>query len=201
MKRTVRFFTETLTVYVLTIGAIGYAIYPAPIFSRLSPTVQAKSSELQIAVEQIPQSKVNLVSGKPVRVTVPDYAIDLPVDDGYYNESNGSWTLSDTHAQYAMMTTLANNISGNTLVYGHGTDAVFGKLGANTPAVGTAAYIYTNNGHVFMYKFIDARSLTPNDVSVLTEQNSPATLTLQTCTGVFSEWRTMFRFQFVGIAE
>lgn len=196
MRQTVRFFSSIATVYILTIGVIGYALYPAPIFSAPSPSAYAKSPVVEKTAQQATKPKHTVISGKPVRVTVPDYGIDLPVDEGHYNEADGSWTLSDNHAHYAMMTTLANNTSGNTLVYGHGTDAVFGKLGAKTPPAGTIAEIYTDNNHVFTYTFTDVRNLTPNDVFVLSEQSTKPTLTLQTCTGVFSEWRTVFRFEF-----
>lgn len=196
MKQTVRFFSSVVTVYILTIGVIGYALYPAPIFSALNPSAYASSPKQEKIAQQYLKPKHTLISGKPIRVTVPDYGIDLPIDEGHYNETDGSWTLSETHAQYAMMTTLANNTSGNTLIYGHGTDAVFGKLGAKTPGVGTIAEIYTDNNHVFTYTFTDVRNLTPNDVYVLSEQSAKPTLTLQTCTGVFSEWRTLFRFEF-----
>jgi LPXTG-site transpeptidase (sortase) family protein len=196
MRQTVRFFSSVATVYILTIGVIGYALYPAPIFGSFSSPAYAKSPAVEKVVQQATQPKHSTISGKPIRVTVPDYGIDLPVDEGHYNEADSSWTLSNDHANYAMMTTLANNTSGNTLIYGHGTDAIFGKLGAKTPPTGTVAEIYTDNNHVFTYTFTDVRNLTPNDVYVLSEQSAKPTLTLQTCTGVFSEWRTMFRFEF-----
>ncbi len=200
MRQTVRFIASTVTVYLLIIGALGYALYPAPIFGAASPVAHA---EPVAPIEKVAQDQPSrsLIAGKPIRITIPDYGVDLPVDEGYYNDRDGSWTLSQTHAQYAMMTTLANNLSGNTLIYGHGTNAVFGKLGAKTPPLGTLVEIYTDNGHVFTYTFADARNLTPNDTSVLNEQSTPPTLTIQTCTGVFSEWRTMFRFQFKEIVQ
>lgn len=192
MKQAVRFVTSTASVYIATVGVMGYVIYPAPTFDReQSSHITANTQPLSLPEKQ---PEVSLIAGKPVRIVVPDYGIDLPVDEGHYNEADGSWTLSEAHAQYAMMTALANNLSGNTLIYGHGTDAVFGKLSSPRPAVGTIAEVYTDNNHVFRYAFTDSRDLTPTDTSVLDETNTPATLTIQTCTGMFSEWRTMFRF-------
>lgn len=196
--KTVRFALSTATVYLLTIGVIGYALYPTPIFHTSQP-VHAASASINVARTRPPA--FTIITGKPVRLTVPEYGIDLPVDEGHYDESDGSWTLGDDHAYYALMTTPSNNFAGNTLIYGHGTDAVFGKLGARTPQPGTIAEVYTDNNHIFIYSFTDSRSVTPNDTSVLREAGGRATLTLQTCTGVFSEWRTMFRFEFKELVQ
>ncbi|MNH26302.1 Sortase family protein [compost metagenome] len=130
---------------------------------------------------------------------ITDSNIDLPINEGFYNEADGSWTLSDFHLQYAMMTMLANNHSGNTFVYGHATDQVLGPLVQNPPAVGSLAQIYTDNGHVFTYAFQSSRTLTPNDTSIFS-YSGPPILTVQTCTGSISEWRTMFTFTFLKVS-
>lgn len=136
-----------------------------------------------------------LVSGKPVRIVIAASNIDLPIDEGYYSPEDGSWTLSSDHAQYAMMTTLANNASGNTFIYGHGTDQVFAKLATSPPAAGSQAIIYTDNGHILSYTFDASRDLAPDDTSVF-DYEGPSILTIQTCSGAVSEWRTMYQFSF-----
>jgi Sortase domain len=202
MGQAIRFTISSIAVYALTVGVIGYALSPITPFlhvhDRTSVSRQAISQQT-LPIQ--PRSDFSYLSGIPVRIVIPDYAIDLPIDAGYYNAADGSWTLSPEHAQYAMMTSPANNLAGNTLVYGHGTDAVFGKLGARTPVPGAIAEIYTGDTHAFRYAFVDARDLTPSDTSVLEEGGTPATLTVQTCTGLFSEWRTMFRFQFKEVIQ
>jgi sortase (surface protein transpeptidase) len=190
----IRYVSAVATVYIMTIGIIGYALSPALLPST---TVYADTKKSEQLPHKPATPRFVVVSGKPVRVTIPDYGIDLPVDEGFYNPADGSWTLSETHAQFAMISVLANNFGGNTFVYGHGTDAVFGKIGTAPPPVGTVAKIYTDNNHVFVYTLKDVRNLTPNDTSVLDNVSvGPPTLTIQTCTGTFSEWRTMFRFGF-----
>jgi hypothetical protein len=190
----IRYISTVVTVYISTVGVIGYALSPT-ILPNTTVYADTKKSE------QLPHKPVTsrfvVVSGKPVRIAIPDYGIDLPVDEGFYNPNDGSWTLSETHAQFAMISVLANNFGGNTFIYGHGTDAVFGKIGTSSPPAGTVAKIYTDNNHIFVYTLKDVRSLTPNDTSVLDNISAgPPTLTIQTCTGTFSEWRTMFRFSF-----
>lgn len=193
MFRRVRFIGSVSLLYLLTIGIIGYGLQPSQLFF-----VPVHAGEKKQQRPNVPaKPRFVLVSGKPVRITVPDYQIDLPVDEGFYNSADGSWTLTDTHAQFAMISTVANNLAGNTFIYGHGTDAVFGKLGSLTPLPGTIARVYTDTNQVFTYRFKEAHSLTPNDTSVFNDiAKGQPRLTIQTCTGSLSEWRTMFTFTF-----
>jgi LPXTG-site transpeptidase (sortase) family protein len=187
----VRFCFNVAALYALTIGG-GWLLIQPP--GRSTPITNAVSTS---AVRQKPQApKVVAITGKPVQITIPDSHIDLAVDEGYYDTSTASWTLSDTHAQYAMMTTPANNLAGNTFIYGHGTNAVFGTLNDQAPIANTQALIATDNHHVFSYRFQSSRKLTPNDISALDPYDGPPILTIQTCTGSLSEWRTMFVFRF-----
>lgn len=191
MLRRLRLIGGATLLYLFTIGTIGYSLQP----SRLPSAPDYARASTQSNVTPV-SPRVTLVSGTPIRITVPDYHIDLPVDLGTYTV-DGSWTLSDTRAQFAAISAPANNGGGNTFIYGHGTDAVFGKLGNQTPAPGTIAHVFTDNNKRFTYRFSDARNLTANDTWIFDDVASgSARLTLQTCTGSFSEWRTMFTFTF-----
>jgi hypothetical protein len=192
----VRFYLGTAMLYASTLS-FGWYILQSP---QQVAAMSSGSAIHDTAPTLQTTFKLKLIMGKPVRIVIPDSGIDLPVDQGDYNPNDGSWTLSTERAQYAMNSTLANNSMGNTLVYGHGTDAVFGKLGATAPAVGAEALIYTDNGHIFSYSFQSARDLTPADTSLFDYQG-PAILTVQTCTGYFSEWRTMFQFGFNKVVQ
>lgn len=183
--------------YLGTIGLIGYAAVsaytPRPIALAKEPITTNEPQKIE-PVKAAPPAFIP-ISGKPVRLIIPGSSIDLPIDEGFYNEADGSWTLSDSRLQYAMMTMLANNHSGNTFIYGHATDQVLGTLAKQPPAVGAHAQIYTDNGHIFTYLFESSRSLTPDDTSIF-NYSGPPILTVQTCTGSVSEWRTMFTFAF-----
>lgn len=193
MIQSIRLVITCGVLYALSVVSIGYLV-------QKSQPISTATHAATLAKNQIPNKPVQprfvLVSGKPIRIVIPSYGIDLSVDEGYYDPQSSEWTLSDTHAQFAMMTALANNASGNTFIYGHGTDAVFGKIGENHPPVGAQALIYTDNGHVLSYVFSKAQDMTPNDTSIFSQEGGPSRLTIQTCTGVFSEWRTMFQFDF-----
>ncbi len=141
-----------------------------------------------------------VVSGLPVRLIIPGSAIDIPVDRGYYQASTDSWTLSGYRAQFAMTSTLANNIEGNTFIYGHNNDFVFGALRHYTPKIGAIALVITNNNHEFEYDFMRSFSLAPYDTSVINSSGAPI-LTIQTCTGSLNQWRTMYQFNFIKVVS
>lgn len=141
-----------------------------------------------------------VVSGLPVRLIIPGSAIDIPVDRGYYQASTDSWTLSGYRAQFAMTSTLPNNIEGNTFIYGHNNDFVFGSLRHYTPKIGAEALVFTTNDHEFEYDFVKSFSLAPYETNVI-NSNGPPMLTIQTCTGSLNQWRTMYQFNFIKVVS
>lgn len=194
MRQKLQLISSVAGLYIATIGTVGYLALPAPSPARAV-------SKISSSPPKPASPRFVVVSGKPVRIVIPDSNIDLPIDEGIYAEDD-SWTLSDTHAQFAVMSALANNHAGNTFIYGHGTDEVFGRIGNKTPAAGTLARIYTDNGNVFSYRFEESHNLTPDETDLLSDTKSGAPrLTLQTCTGVWSEWRTIFVFAFEKVEE
>lgn len=192
-----RYYSSVSTIYLLTLLFAFYAFSPLLEPNGSRNAVLAKS--IQTPYIPIP-AHVALVAGRPVRIVIPNSGIDLPVDQGYYNSSDQSWTLSGYHAQFAMISTLANNVAGSTFIYGHNNNHVFGALRHVTPLSGAQALLYTDNGHIFIYKFHASYSLAPDDTSVLSYQGQPV-LTIQTCTGSLNEWRTMYRFDFVKVTS
>lgn len=138
--------------------------------------------------------QVNPIAGKPARIEVPSLGIDLQVINGYYNSGDQSWTLTNDKAQYATMTPQANNISGNTFIYAHRLPGVFANLANIKP--GEMVKIHTENGHMFEYTFRSAYETSPTDSSLFQYQGPPI-LTLQTCSGLWDQNRTLFTFDLV----
>jgi hypothetical protein len=193
MLQKFRFVSSIAAIYILTIGTICTMLYSSHLFGTPVWAITKPVITYHKPIKLPPQ----VISGKPIRIVITSSGIDLPLDDGSYDSAAGTWTLSDTHAQFAMMTAVANNHAGTTFIYGHGTDAVFGKIGSNHPAAGTIAQVYTDNNHVFSYTLQTVRDMQPTDTSILADTSSgPPQLVVQTCTGIFSEWRTMFIFSF-----
>lgn len=140
------------------------------------------------------------LSGRPVRLVIPGSSIDLPLQEGFFNSLTDTWTLSGYYGQYAMNSAPANNVSGQTFVYGHNNDFVLGALRHQTPSYGSLAFVYTSNNHIFVYRFISVTSLSPTDTSILT-YNGPPMLLIQTCTGSLNEWRTEYSFSFYKVLQ
>jgi sortase (surface protein transpeptidase) len=184
--------------YLLTITFAVYAVQPL-----LTPLEHTHTVAITKAAQQphLPSAaKVKVIAGRPVRIVIPADGVDLPVDEGFYDSTDDSWTLSGYHAQFAMISTLANNVSGETFIYGHNNDYVFGALRHATPPVGTTALLYTDNGHIFAYDFQSVRSVGPTGTTVLDYSGAPILL-IQTCTGSLNEWRTEFTFSFDRVVQ
>jgi len=195
----VRFVFNVSGLYLVTALVILLAVRP-PAASRNARYAAYKAP---LAVAAGPA--VNIIAGTPVRLVIPgsSYAgrvVDLPVDQGTYDASTGEWTLSGYHAQFMAMSSPANNYSGQTYIYGHNNDYVFGALRHVTPAPGSEALIYTDNGHIFAYSFVSATNVAPDYTAVL-DYHGPPILTIQTCTGSFNEVRTLYTYNFAKVVQ
>ncbi len=136
--------------------------------------------------------KPAIISGVPRHIAIPSLGISLPVADGVYDASTSTWTLSDNYAFFATPTTPVNSDSGNTLIYGHATQRIFGQL--PNLQVGADVVITTDNGYIFTYTYKTSEIVSPTNVSIL-NYNGASRLTLQTCSGVWSENRHLFYFE------
>lgn len=137
-----------------------------------------------------------VITGKPVRLTIPSLSLDLSIADGVYDTKTGQWTLSNDQVHYALMTVQPNDQRGNTLIYGHYRPGVFATLHTIKP--GAMVRVKTANDHSFTYKFTGSKVVNPADTSVLSYEGKPM-LTLQTCTGAFMQNRHLFSFELVRV--
>lgn len=152
------------------------------------------STSQQTSVKQ--KTSQSVISGVPIRIEIPDSNISLDVINGGYDQTTKAWTLSEDKAMFASVSPQPNNKSGQTFIYGHGTDRVFGKIGNKHPELGSTAKLYTENGRVFSYRLSEIKDLKPSDTWIFKEQlTGQPRLVIQTCTGIFSEFRTMFMYQ------
>ena len=196
MLRSARFIISTSVLYAATLSVIGYAFVPD------SPQQTRSNSNQQPSPPAPSTPRPAVISGTPTHIAIPSHNIDLQVQPGHYDSTSNTWTLSDTQAHYATLTPLINDTAGATLIYGHATDAVFGKLAALHPTVDTTARVTTTDGTIFSYTFTHSETLSPDDTSLFDDVTTgPPRLVLQTCTGIWSEWRTMYYFDFEGVAR
>lgn len=160
---------------------------------QISQVVRPPTGQVTTAV---PQSSSSVISGQPTYLTIDSLHIALPVINGYYNSKTQTWVLTTDKAQYATITPLPNDRSGNTFIYGHYRSEVFASLHKITP--GATATITTSNHRQFIYEFTSSHITDPNDDSLFHYQGPPI-LTLQTCTGLFFQNRQLFTFNLVRV--
>lgn len=191
-----RYYSGVLLLYAVTLLFAWQLFNPLTTNNGTAP-VSAQSVSIP---ETKPAPVRHAITGKPVKIYIKDPSngleINLPVDEGFYDEKTQTWTISGWKAQFAMPSLLANDIQGNTLIYGHNNKDVFGLITAMHP--GAIAEIHTHNGKVFKYVYEKSQVLQPNDVTVF-KYDGPPTLVVQTCTGKWDELRSLYFFKFVSV--
>jgi LPXTG-site transpeptidase (sortase) family protein len=183
-----RYYSSVTLLYVLTLLFALITLKPVSVSTHSFAEAQTLPVELSLA-----DHSKQILSGKPTRIVIPDVGIDLPIDEGRYNQIDGTWSLSGYHAQFAMISPMANDTDGNTFIYGHNNRYVFGPIKQIVP--GSAAKIYTDGGRVFSYLYQSTYAVTPDNTAVLGYQG-PSILTVQTCSGAWNEQRQMYVFKF-----
>jgi LPXTG-site transpeptidase (sortase) family protein len=152
------------------------------------PTVPVNVAPVALA------SKPDVITGVPVRITIPSVKIDTAIVPGTYDQKSKAWTLGLHTAHFATITTQPNNEAGNTYIYGHYRPEVFAYLHAIK--AGGEAIVTTDNGYEFTYAFKEVKTINPADTSVFAYQGPPI-LTLQTCSGAWFQNRQQYTFDFV----
>jgi sortase (surface protein transpeptidase) len=184
-----RFYSSVTGLYLLTLLLAFFIFKPLP---QSPQKVLAARKPLAPTFSQIKR----ITSGKPIRVVIPSTGIDLPIDSGVYNPTDNSWSLSGYHAQFATISSLANDNNGMTFIYGHNNKYVFGPIKQIVP--GALAQIYTDNNHIFSYIYENTNVFKPDDTTIF-DYSGPSILTIQTCSGAWSEQRQMYTFEFVRV--
>lgn len=183
----------------LLLIALGVVLGYAPLRRMFSERDQQVSAS---AVIVPPTETVNTseeeaaISGKPIHLTIDSIGYDGEVIDGTYNAADQSWTLSKDKPHFATPSTLANNKSGNTFIYGHNNKHVFAQL--SKIQLGDQAVVTTDNGHRFIYEYYSLTVTSPQDTSLFS-YDGPPVLTLQTCSGIWYENRSLYAFKLMEV--
>lgn len=177
---TIFFYFKITALYLLVI-----TLFLLPVWVKLkTPSV---SAEILGASNQESQR-----IGLPVRIKIPSIDIDLPVTQGRYDQK--TWDLSPVTALFAEGTNLPNKSTGNTLIYGHNTAAVFAKT--DELKIGDSVIVFTNDQHIYTYKYISEVIVKPDDVSIFSYEGDPQ-LTLLTCNGFLDSHRRLMFFRLI----
>lgn len=168
----------------LAVGGMFLVITTPPPVATATPVA---STVRRIVAPQVRVAK----QGVPTRVQIPSLAIDLPVGVGTYDEASSDWLVDGTQAYYAAASVPSNDTNGNTLIYGHALSQIFARL--PEIAVGGQVIVSTDTGYMFRYRYQSMQIVAPSDVRVFSG-GGPPTLTLQTCVGLWSEYRGLYLF-------
>lgn len=137
------------------------------------------------------------IKGLPTHLTIASIQVSLDVSPGTFDPTDQTWTTNDSDAFFATNSVLANSSTGTTLLYGHARWGVFGAL--PDLRLGDEATVSTNSGYRFTYRYVSKRDVLPTDTSVFTA-NGPATLILQTCSGAWDAYRSLYSFRLISEA-
>lgn len=155
--------------------------------NRISSAAQAADTHFDVA-------KPVSIEGVPNRILAPRMAIDLPVVPQSYSSATKTWPVAAGMANYATESALANNVKGETLIYGHNNRKVFGPLLNLKPD--DTVYVYTANGHIFKYAYIGSQDITPEKTQIIgIMSKAPPGLKIITCDGPNFEYRHLMSFK------
>lgn len=191
LRHKLAFHASVALLNISAVAAVGFAhllpaLEPRPVVAAPPPVAQPAPAPVKPAIK----------SGIPVRVAAPSVDVDLPVKNGTYNAATGTWTLGYDSAYYATPTVPVNTGGGTTLIYGHDLPGIFHALHQLQP--GAQLAVYTDNGFIFRYRLERVQQVSPQDVTSLRSNGRPTVL-LQTCSGIWSQYRTLFSFRLTSV--
>ncbi|MEO5950353.1 MAG: sortase [Candidatus Saccharimonadales bacterium] len=179
----------------ITIGTLfilaGILLGSGSIISYLDPMMSSTVAAVSTSTVSTKKSTDETSAQEPVHISVPNTGLSVNIQPGYYNEKDGSWTLSKTEAQFAVISNEPNTVSGNTYIYGHNTSEVFAKL--QDVKTGDKAIVSTADGKQYTYVLVSTKEVSPTDVDQFSYKGKPI-LTLQTCSGLWDQYRKLFVF-------
>lgn len=190
--------TFSLTnVHVTVLAWFVLLVAPAAVVSATPPDRPSVRPVQTKAVIKQEQARTP-ITGQANRISVPSVGIDLPVAPGSYDEKNKTWEINNQSAFHAQTSVPANDTNGTTLIYGHATAAIFARLPWVTR--GAEATVYTADETQFVYTFESMEQVSPSSVDAIRADGAPK-LILQTCSGLFDEYRTLVKFTFKEVRQ
>lgn len=190
MKRMWSKISIVVGILLIVFGVCLFHFRDSNAFINDTPSAPAVATKPWVA------PKPSTIQGNPVHIDIPSLGLSLDIINGTYNTRTGQWTLTEDKVQYAVNTPPPNNAEGDTFLYGHYRTGVFATL--HDIKIGAQVAITTDNGHTFTYQLASVRVTDPSDTSLFNYAGKPI-LTIQTCTGLFFQYRQLFTFNLVGV--
>lgn len=127
----------------------------------------------------------------PVRVTIPQISVDLPLTPGL--AEGGNWEVAKKGASFLANAGAGRVGRGNLVVYGHARPAIF--LPLKKIKAGDKIYVRTNLGF-WVFEAESTRTVPPSETGILEDQGV-AYLTLFTCIDFKDSQRFVVRAKLV----
>lgn len=194
LNHTKKLFTKNVIVQLILLYTVIGLLLGFPFIASVPDQISARLSSNTQLTAQLPEPTDTIVSGKPIHVRIPHIHLDIPVIDGKYED--GVWQLSNNKVLFATVTSLPNNSTGNSVLYGHNTSHVL--LATKDLSPGDLLYVDTQEGNTFVYTYTSDQMVQPDDTSVLKDTITPQ-VTLITCNGVFNSHRRVMTFLFSSV--
>ena len=186
--------TLRLNRYYIAIAVVNIAVILA-LLCVIAP-FEAVSVAVNVQHAEAKTNTKKAISGVPNRIVIPSLRLDIRVKIGSYDQKTKQWTISDDGAYYADYSIVPNDTIGTSLIYGHARWGIFGAL----PDLPEKAdlYVYTESEHVFHYQYIAVTNVEPSNTNIFSRKGVPQ-LVLQTCSGAWSQYRSLYTFSFVEV--
>lgn len=131
---------------------------------------------------------------KPIKLYIPKLERTLEITDGYIE--NNRWTVSKSGVSY-LVDSAKPEEGGNTIIYGHNTTGVLGRLWKVQKD--DLVYLTSQDNKVYKYKIIERKEVKPNEVEILKQEGSPR-VTIYTCSGFLDSARFVIVGELVEIS-
>ncbi len=119
----------------------------------------------------------------PYSIQVKGVTKELTVIPGHFEK--GEWDLSPKAAMFLTQSARPNQ-NGNTVIYGHNTENIFGPL--RNAKKGDLIVVRTKDGKQYIYVATTIKVVAPTYVEIL-KPTKEAQLTIFTCSGLFDSQR------------
>ncbi len=116
----------------------------------------------------------------PAELSIPRISLYKSIEPGIYDTTQDKWNVSADHPHFATVSMQPNIFGGNTVIYAHNSDDLFGHL--DKLQSDDTVQVKLKNGKTFIYEYSSSKEVSPLDVSIFTNNGSHQ-LVLLTCTG------------------
>lgn len=159
-------------------GIICYLLTVYFVFERTNPRRVAFDSKKYEATYAVKKK-----ASFPVKITLPDQSIDLPVIPAQIQD--GRWDATTEGVSYLITSPIPGEV-GNSILYGHNWSNLVGRLVNSKP--GQVIYISYKDGSKKAFEIEYTVTVTPDQTHIL-EASDDKRITIYTCTGFLDSQR------------